>query len=98
MDQRDKDRATLTAVLERFEHWRYPQALEIKGRLDKGEALTERDNEFLSRVFESARDLMPIIERNPEYQKLAAQAIELITEITKLAAQNDTVHCGWRNS
>ena len=89
MDQHEEDRATITAVLERFEQWRLPQALEIKSRLEGGETLTERDNEFLGRVFESMRELMPIVERNPEYQKLAAHAIGFLDELTKLAEENE---------
>lgn len=89
MDQHEEDRATLTAVLERFEHWRYPAALEMKARLDKGETLTERDHQFLERVFEAGRELLPIIERNPSYHKLAGQAIQFFNELTKLAEQNE---------
>ena len=89
MDQHEEDRATITAVLKRFEQWRLPQALEVKSRLEKGGALTERDNEFLGRMFDSMRDLIPLVERNPEYQKLAAQAIGLLNELTKLAEANE---------
>ena len=89
MDQKEQDRATLTAIMERFTNWRYPRALEIKGRLEKQETLTDQDMEFLRRVFEATQDVMPIIERNPEYHDIASKAIALIHDITALALENE---------
>lgn len=91
MDQKEEDRATLTAVLKRFTRFRLPRALEIRERLNQGGTLTEMDMQFLDRVFEAAKDVMPIVERNPEYQPLAAQAVEIIHEITSLALEYEQV-------
>lgn len=89
MDQKEEDRATLTAIMERFTNWRYPRALEIKGRVEQGEMLSDADMQFLSRVFEAAQEVMPIIERNPEYQEIASKALALIHDITTLALENE---------
>jgi len=91
MNQKEEDRATLTTVLERFTHWRLPRALELRERLDQGGTLTDVDMEFLDRVFEAAEDIMPIVERNPEFQPLASKAVEIIHEITSLALEHEQV-------
>lgn len=89
MDKKEEDRATLTAVVNRFNKWRFAQAKDIKERLERGEPLTERDLQFLGRVFEASKQIMPIIERNPEYQELASKVISLIHEISQLALNNE---------
>ena len=89
MDQKEEDKATLTAIMERFTNWRYPRAIEIKSRLEQGEVLNDPDMQFLGRVFEAAQDVMPIIKRNPEYQEIASKAVALIHDITTLALENE---------
>ncbi|MGI9325186.1 MAG: hypothetical protein ACR2PZ_08215 [Pseudomonadales bacterium] len=91
MHSKEEDRATLTTVTDRFNKWRLPRALEIRKRLEKGETLTDTEIDFLHRVFESAEEIMPIIERNPEFQPLANKVIDLFHEITSLALENDQV-------
>ncbi len=92
MDQKEEDRATLITVMDRFNKWRYPQAAEMKSRLEKGETLTERDVQFLHRVFEAAQVVLPILERNPEFHELASKAINLYSEITTLALDNEQLN------
>ncbi len=89
MNKKEEDRATMTVVMQRFNKWRYPAALEIKSRLEKGEKLTDRDMQFLDRVFEAAQDVMPIIERNPEFHELASKITTLVRDITTLALENE---------
>lgn len=89
MDQKEEDRATLTAIMERFNKWRYPRVLEIKGRLERQETLTDQDMKFLDRVFEATQDVLPIIERNPEYHEIASKAVALIHDVTTLALENE---------
>lgn len=89
MDKKEEDRATLTAVMERFNKWRYPRAVAILERLQTGEKATKADLEFLDRVGEAAREVMPIIERNPDYHEFASKAIGLYHDITQLALENE---------
>ena len=49
-DQKAADKATLTAIMERFSNWRHPRAVAIVERLQTGEKATKADLEFLDRV------------------------------------------------
>ena len=89
MNQKEEDKATLTAIMERFNNWRYPRAAAILERLQKGEQATKADLEFLDRASAAAQEVMPIIERNPEYLEFASKAISLYHDITELALKNE---------
>ena len=89
MNQKEADKATLTAIMDRFTNWRYPRAIAIYERLQSGEKATKADLEFLDRVAEAAQEIMPIIERNPEYHEIGAKAIALYRDLTELALKNE---------
>lgn len=88
MDSSNPDRGKITALLERLEQQRLPRALDLKAKVDRGEALDDLDIEFLERVFAESRELGPLIERNPEYQDIAARMMALYREITSRALEN----------
>ena len=83
------DQGVIAVLLERFEKQRLPKALRLKKRVDAGERLSESDIEFLEDVFDTMKQAQPLVERNPEYKKLVASAIDLYKEITERALQNE---------
>jgi len=85
----DKDLGILMALMQRFENFRMPAALKLKEKVDRGEVLNDRDIQFLKRVEADAMKLQPILDRNPQYQELAARAIKLFSEITKKGLENE---------
>lgn len=84
-----QDLGVMTAVLERLETQRIPRALDLKTKVGNGETLAELDIQFLEEVFADARELMPLIERHPEAEPLAAKMLHLYHEITARALKNE---------
>lgn len=77
------------AILERFTTQTLPRAFEIKERVDRGELLSQRDIDFLHTLAERAEEIKPLVERNPEFQQVYAQAVHLYKEITQQALLNE---------
>jgi hypothetical protein len=90
-----KDDAGLIQVLaQRMETQRLPRALSLKDKVDQGETLNEFDIHFLEEVFQDAQQIMPLVDRHPEWQDLAARLIHLYKEITDKALKNEQTKSG----
>ena len=89
MDQLEEDQRTLATLVERWNKSRFPRATEIKQRLEAGETLTSHDIEFLHTVLEDGGSILQVVERNPEYQEIAAKVIAFYGKITQLAVDNE---------
>lgn len=83
-----KDIGILTAIADRMVQFRLPRAKEIKVRIDRGEVLTDSDMAFLERVVHDAGSIAPLVEKNPQYQEIAASALALYTDIKTKALAN----------
>ena len=89
MTDNSKDLGTAVTLLERFTKQTLPKVLEIKKRVDRSELLDERDIYFLHKLHERFNEVKPLVDRNPEYQELYAQAVHLYNEITEHALLNE---------
>ena len=65
------------------------KATALKARVEQGERLSEHDIAFLDEVFRDANRIMPLVDKHPEWQPLAARAISLYKEITEKALENE---------
>ena len=90
MSNETEDIGELEAVLQRFNDFRLPRLLEIKGRVDEGEILTDYDLDYLERVMEDARLVHGLADRRPEVQPLYAKATALYHEITEKGLENQS--------
>jgi len=84
-----KDDGLIQVLAERLANQRLPRALSIKEKVDKGEILSDFDITFLEEVFEDAHKILPIVDRHPEWQSLAARVMNLYDDITNLALKNE---------
>ena len=90
MTNETQDIGEIEAILQRLNDFRLPRLLELKGRVDSGETLTEYDLQFLERIQEDARSIRSLVDRRPEVQPLYAEAMELYHEIITKGLGNES--------
>ena len=89
MTDQSEDEGVILALLERFEKYRLPRALEIKERVDQGEKLSDEDLDFLKDVLEGHRHVKPYVDKYPQYESVVSQAMNLYHQITSKALDNE---------
>lgn len=89
MSEESKQAGIIQVLVERFETQRLPRALALKNKVDAGERLDDLDIAFLEEVFRDAQENRRLVEQNPRWQDLAAQALSLYEEITAKALANE---------
>lgn len=89
MSSDEHDAGLIVVLMERFEKQRLPRARSLKEKVDRGGLLNEFDVAFLEQVLADWHRMKPILDRHPEYQGLAAQAIHLYKQITDRAMENE---------
>ncbi len=89
MNDHHEDPGVISVLMERFEKQRLPRALSIKEKVDGGARLDNFDLAFLEEVLSDSTRVKPLLDRHPEYQKLAASVMHLYHEITAKALENE---------
>ncbi len=89
MNEASKQAGIIQVLVERFETQRLPRALALKKKVDGGERLDDLDIAFLEDVFRDAQENRHLVEQNPKWQGLVAQALSLYEEITAKALANE---------
>lgn len=84
-----KDDGIIVALLNRFEKFELPQALDIKAKVDRGEKLSDYDIAHLDSVLMDSEKIKRLVDARPDLQELYTRAVDLYQEITKKALENE---------
>lgn len=83
------DREMIAALTKQFNEQRFPRAMDIKKRVFDGEKLNDFDLAFLETVFKDAQYILRFTDKHPEHQALVSKALQLYTDITEKALENE---------
>lgn len=89
MKNNTTDEIVITALLKRFTDHRFPRAIEIQKRVFGGDKLTESDILFLENVINDEKYILRYYDKYPEYQDIVTKGIQLYTNITQKALENE---------
>lgn len=88
MDRNLSDDIIITALFKRLTTYRLPRLLELEKRVSAGETLNEFDMVFLETVFSDAQYIFPLADKHPEHQEIVSKIIQMYSDITKKALEN----------
>ena len=66
-----------------------PRALELKAKVDGGKPLEQFEVNYLEDILNDLRTIKGLVDRHPEYEPLVVKGMQLYTEITTKALQNE---------
>jgi hypothetical protein len=89
MDQSEEDAGTIAALMLRMTESRLPRAQRMLEKVKDGETLSTSDIQFLKRVYKDNRANQALFKRNPGYQGLMAEFIDLYAEIITKGLENE---------
>ena len=81
------DEGLIEVILEKLEKQRLPRLLVLKEKVDSGCSLEDFDLDFLEISIADAKKTIPLINRHPEYQTLAAHVMCLFEDISAKALE-----------
>lgn len=87
-DQKTKDKAVIMALLDRFNKSRSAYVNVFIDKVNKGEVLGDYEQTVIDRIMGDRGKLYSIVQRNPEYQELYDEAVNVMNEIIEKNEEN----------
>lgn len=85
----DDDTGALLALVQNWETRTRPRLEKIKASVDAGEPIGDVELEFLEQINARTGRNEALFERNPEYKRLLAMAVQFYKEIIDRALENE---------
>lgn len=92
MQHSETEKGTMAVLMERLAKERLPRLLKIREYVERGEALTAFDIEYLEHAFRDANDNRQHILEFPEYADIVGNVARLYSEIMAKALENEKKH------
>ncbi len=89
VEQKEQDAGTIAMLMKRFVDYRLPRAQRMLEKVNAGERITDHDLYWLKNIFADSTRTLPLVKRNPEYTSLVAGFLDMYTEITTKAIENE---------
>ena len=89
MHAQERDLGIFAALIQRFEHFRLPRILHLKDKVDSGKTLSNSDIHYISGSLGRTRQILPLIDRHPEYQSFASRTLQLYIHIVSKGLENE---------
>ncbi len=89
IDIKTRHTGILQSLMQEFEQHRLPRLLRLKDKVDRGEAISEIDIEFLCKEFKDANLMMHLTVIYPELQEFCLTMGHLCKEISDEALENE---------
>jgi hypothetical protein len=89
VNEHSDETGMIAVLLRHFEAHQIPRALDIKEKVDRGDALNDWDISVIRDLLDEANRVEPLVNRHTEMQALYAYAVRLYDEITATALMNE---------
>lgn len=89
MTDMTNDAGVIQVLLDRFNNQRFPRAVELKAKVDSGQGLEPFEVDYLGDILSDIRAMKGLVDRHPEFQPLVVKGMQLYTEISTKALENE---------
>ena len=89
-NKNNEDAGLMTVLVERFKKQRYPRAISLLEKVERGEFLSSVDLMFLKEVSDDINKIQSLLDRHSECLILATQMINLCKDIAVTDLNNQT--------
>lgn len=89
MDQEEKDRGTIAALMIKFTEYRLPRVERLLEDVRAGEKLSENDIDYLELIYNEGRSNNALWQRHPEYNTILTKFTDIYLEIVRLGLENE---------
>ena len=88
-DQVKYDEGLMTVLLDRYKNQRLPVAEALLKKVEAGDKLNDSDLSFLKETSKIVDEIKPLLDRHPECNAIAAQMMNLCSQIAKKGLSNE---------
>lgn len=89
MENNNTDAGLMVVLIERFHKQRYPRAVNLIEKVERGGLLSHMDISFIKEVSDDIQKIKPLLDRHPECQLIATKMMNMCQEIAVKGLSNE---------